>query len=172
MAYKLRPLWHTNPPFFMPYDPLLLGVGVVFNLLSASLTTVCPADRPCPQIFAKILKQTKSQNPSTDAKLLTCLFATHHAQRLKTRPDPADGILCCASAGATTLNTRVKNPHRKPPPIARAHCTAHCAAHCIGTAVWQGFWVCQERVVSRGSPTGFRRLQRARLLPCLTRLTL
>ena len=62
----------------------------------------------------------------------------------------------------------VKNPHRKPPPIARAHCTAHCTAHCIGTAVWQGFWVCQERVVSRGSPTGFRRLQRARLLPCLT----
>ena len=88
-----------------------------------NLTTVCPADRPSPQILAKNLKQTKSQNPSMDTKLLTCLFATHHAQQLKTRPDPADCILCCAAAGTTTLNTRVKNPHREPLPIARAHCT-------------------------------------------------
>ena len=33
MAYELRLLWHTNPPPFMPYEPFLLGVGVVFNLL-------------------------------------------------------------------------------------------------------------------------------------------
>ena len=26
MAYELRLLWHTNPPF-MPYEPFLLGVG-------------------------------------------------------------------------------------------------------------------------------------------------
>ena len=32
MAYELRLLWRTNPPF-MPYEPFLLGVGVVFNLL-------------------------------------------------------------------------------------------------------------------------------------------
>ena len=31
MAYD-PPKWHTNPPF-MPYEPHLLGVGVVFNLL-------------------------------------------------------------------------------------------------------------------------------------------
>ena len=37
-----RLLWHTNsdfyairtPPPFMPYEPFLLGVGVVFNLLN------------------------------------------------------------------------------------------------------------------------------------------
>ena len=26
-------IWHTDPPPFMPYEPFLLGVGVVFNLL-------------------------------------------------------------------------------------------------------------------------------------------
>ena len=36
---------------------------------------------PIGGIVAKILKQTKSQNPNTDTKLLTCLFATHHAQQ-------------------------------------------------------------------------------------------
>ena len=32
--YGLRTpkIWHANPPF-MPYEPFLLGVGVVFNLL-------------------------------------------------------------------------------------------------------------------------------------------
>ena len=29
MAYELRLLWQTNPP----YEPFLLGVGVVFDLL-------------------------------------------------------------------------------------------------------------------------------------------
>ena len=41
MAYELRLLWHTNSDFygirtptFMPYEPFLLGVGAVFNLLN------------------------------------------------------------------------------------------------------------------------------------------
>ena len=42
MVHKLRLLWHTNSDFygiqtptFMPYEPFLLGVGVVFNLLTS-----------------------------------------------------------------------------------------------------------------------------------------
>ena len=85
-----------------------------------SLTTVCPADRPCPLIFAKILKQTLSQNPSTDTKLLICLFATHthHAQQLKARPDPAKNMLCCASAG-----NYIEHQGQEPPPRTPAQCT-------------------------------------------------
>ena len=33
MAYELRLLWRTDLPPFMPYEPFLLGVGVVFNFL-------------------------------------------------------------------------------------------------------------------------------------------
>ena len=35
MAYELRLLWRTNPDF-MPYEPFLLGVGVVFNIYRGS----------------------------------------------------------------------------------------------------------------------------------------
>ena len=70
-----------------------------------------------PTNSAKILKQTKSQNSSTDTKLLTCLFATHHAQQLKARPDPADCILYCASAKKNT-----ERQSQEPPPGTPAHC--------------------------------------------------
>ena len=39
MAYELRLLWHTNPPF-MPYEPFLLGVRVVSNLLTYNWSTI------------------------------------------------------------------------------------------------------------------------------------
>ena len=77
-----------------------------------------------PNNFLPKFRNKPRAKTQTDTKLLTCLFATHHAQQLKTRPDPAHCILCCASVRTTALNTRVKNPHREPPPIACAHCTA------------------------------------------------
>ena len=43
MAYELRLLWHTNPPPFMPFEPFLLGVGVVFNLLIRGKTILSSA---------------------------------------------------------------------------------------------------------------------------------
>ena len=33
-------IWHTNPPPFMPYEPFLLGLGVVFNLLNKELFVI------------------------------------------------------------------------------------------------------------------------------------
>ena len=33
MEYKLRLLWHMNPDFYAIYEPFLLGVEVVFNIL-------------------------------------------------------------------------------------------------------------------------------------------
>ena len=57
MWWTNRLLWHTNsdfygvqtPPKFMPYEPFLLGVGVVFNLLMIYVNfridwTECPRD--------------------------------------------------------------------------------------------------------------------------------
>ena len=38
MACETRLLWHTNPEF-MPYEPILLGVRVVFNVLSCVMTS-------------------------------------------------------------------------------------------------------------------------------------
>ena len=38
---------YEPPPPFMPYEPFLLGVGVVFNLLSFSVVANAVANQPC-----------------------------------------------------------------------------------------------------------------------------
>ena len=78
-----------------------------------------------------------------------CSCHTPSNEQFKTRPDPIDSILYCASATAITLNTKLENPHRKYAPIARAHCTAHC----IGTPPPPQFGGCVKKTSFRGVPT-------------------
>ena len=53
MAYELRFLFHTNPDF-MPHEPFLLGVGVVFNMLSSDdLTSTVSVHDLLPGVGAK-----------------------------------------------------------------------------------------------------------------------